>query len=105
MLLTCALGLELVTSTRGTAGWAFAEAGYDDFGGKSGTAEEAEGQEHVLFVAYSPQRAPAALAAVVFDDGQELRQLSAPLARDLVLTALNPGGVEGEGDGEDEPAP
>ena len=97
-------GLELVTSTRGTAGWAFAEAGYDDFGGKSGTAEEAEGQEHVLFVAYSPQRAPAALAAVVFDDGKELRQLAAPLARDLVLTALNPGGVEGEGDGEEEEA-
>ena len=97
-------GLELVTSTRGTAGWVFADVGYDDFGGKSGTAEEAEGQAHVLFVAYSPRSAPAAVAAVVFDNAEEGRRLAAPLARDLVLATLNPGGVEG-GDGEEETAP
>lgn len=95
-------GLELVTSTRGTAGWVFADAGYADFGGKSGTAEEAEGQEHVLFVAYSPREAPAALAAVVFDKAEEGRPLAAPLARDLILAVLNPGGGE-QGGGEEEP--
>jgi penicillin-binding protein 2 len=87
-------GLELVTSTRGTAGWVFDDASYGDFGGKSGTAEEAEGQAHVLFVAYSPREAPTALAAVVFDVAEEGRPLAAPLARDLILTALNPGGAE-----------
>ena len=90
-------GLELVTSTRGTAGWVFADAGYADFGGKSGTAEEAEGQEHVLFVAYSSREAPAALAAVVFDVAEEGRPLAAPLARDLVLAALDRDEVEDEG--------
>ena len=80
-------GLELVTEPSGTAGWAFAAAGHDDFGGKSGTAEEAEGQEHVLFVAYAPRDAPAAVAAVVFDDGSEGQPLAAPLARDLVIAA------------------
>ena len=81
-------GLELVTSGEGTAGWAFAGAGYDGFGGKSGTAEDSNDQEHVLFVAYSPQAAPTALAAVVFDDGPAGQPLAAPLARDLVLAAL-----------------
>ena len=90
-------GLELVTGPRGTAGWVFATPGYDDFGGKSGTAEEAEGQAHVLFVAYSPREAPAALAAVVFDVAEEGRPLAAPLARDLVLAALG-------GDGGDDGA-
>ncbi|MCY3647222.1 MAG: penicillin-binding transpeptidase domain-containing protein [Chloroflexi bacterium] len=96
-------GLELVTGTRGTAGWVFADAGYDDFGGKSGTAEEAEGQAHVLFVAYSPRDVPAALAAVVFDDAEEGRPFAAPLARDLVLAALNPGGSEEETEEEESP--
>lgn len=80
-------GLELVTGPSGTAGWAFAAAGHDDFGGKSGTAEESEGQEHALFVAYAPRDAPAAVAAVVFDDGSEGLPLAAPLARDLVIAA------------------
>ena len=80
-------GLELVTEPSGTAGWAFAAAGHDDFGGKSGTAEESEGQEHALFVAYAPRDAPAAVAAVVFDDGSEGLPLAAPLARDLVIAA------------------
>lgn len=93
-------GLELVTSARGTAGWAFVGAGYGDFGGKSGTAEEAEGQEHVLFVAYSPRAEPAALAAVVFDNAEEGRSLAAPLARDLILAAFN-AGEAGEGDAGD----
>lgn len=93
-------GLELVTSTRGTAGWVFADAGYGDFGGKSGTAEEAEGQAHVLFVAYSPREAPAVLAAVVFDVADEGRRVAAPLARDLILAALDGGNGE-EGDGEE----
>ena len=96
-------GLELVTGTRGTAGWVFADLGYDDFGGKSGTAEEAEGQAHVLFVAYSPRDLPAALAAVVFDDAEEGRPFAAPLARDLVLAALNPGGSEEETEEEESP--
>ena len=91
-------GLELVTSSRGTAGWVFADAGHGDFGGKSGTAEEAEGQAHVLFVAYSPRSAPTALAAVVFDNAEEGWPVAAPLARDLVLAVLSQGGDEGEGD-------
>ena len=50
----------------------------------------------MLFVAYSPREAPAALAAVVFDKAEEGRPLAAPLARDLILAVLNPGGGEEE---------
>ncbi len=81
-------GLELVTEASGTAGWAFASAGHRDFGGKSGTAEDAGGEAHALFVAYAPRDAPAAVAAVVFDDGTAGQPLAAPLARDLVIAAL-----------------
>jgi penicillin-binding protein 2 len=63
-------GLRLVTSARGTASAAFAFAGYTDFAGKSGTAEDAGTQQHVLFVAMSPAAAPKAVAAVVLDDGE-----------------------------------
>ena len=82
-------GLELVTTTRGTGGWAFAAAGYPDFAGKSGTAEEGDGQEHVLFVAYSPREIPDYAAAVIFDDGATGKTLAAPLSRDLILAAFN----------------
>jgi penicillin-binding protein 2 len=82
------LGLELVTSAGGTASAAFANAGYTGFGGKSGTAEDAGAQQHVLFVAYGPAAAPVAVAAVVLDDGQSGSIEAGPIARDLVITAM-----------------
>lgn len=82
-------GLELVTSASGTASAAFANAGYTGFGGKSGTAEDAGAQQHVLFVAYAPAAAPRAVAAVVLDDGQSGSIEAGPIARDLVLAALD----------------
>ncbi len=82
------LGLRLVTSARGTASAAFALAGYTDFAGKSGTAEDAGSQQHVLFVAMSPAAAPRALAAVVLDEGQSGSIEAGPIARDVVLAAL-----------------
>lgn len=81
-------GLKLVTSASGTASAAFANAGYFDFGGKSGTAEDAGEQQHVLFVAFSPADAPAAVAAVVLDDGESGSIEAGPMARDMVLAAL-----------------
>lgn len=83
------LGLRLVTSARGTASTAFALAGYTDFAGKSGTAEDAGSQQHVLFVAMSPAAEPRALAAVVLDEGQSGSMEAGPIARDVVLAALN----------------
>jgi penicillin-binding protein 2 len=83
------LGLRLVTGARGTASAAFALAGYTDFAGKSGTAEDAGSQQHVLFVAMSPATAPRALAAVVLDEGQSGSIEAGPIARDVVLAALN----------------
>ena len=82
------LGLELVTGPGGTAGYAFSNAGYTDFAGKSGTAEDAGQQQHVLFVAYAPASAPAALAAVILDDGESGSLEAGPIARDIVLSAL-----------------
>jgi hypothetical protein len=76
-----------VTSSTGTASAAFANAGYTGFGGKSGTAEDAGAQQHVLFVAYGPTAAPrrrgrgAGRRAVGVDRG-------GPIARDLVIAAL-----------------
>lgn len=81
-------GLRLVTSARGTASAAFALAGYNDFAGKSGTAEDAGAQQHVLFVAMAPASAPVAVAAVVLDDGQSGSIEAGPIARDVVLAAL-----------------
>ncbi len=79
-------GLELVTSPSGTAAGTF--AGYFGFAGKSGTAEDAGEQTHVLFVAYAPSGAPEALAAVVLDDGQSGSTEAGPIARDAVLAVL-----------------
>ncbi|MFQ5380425.1 MAG: penicillin-binding transpeptidase domain-containing protein [Dehalococcoidia bacterium] len=85
------LGLELVTGPRGTAAATFSNAGYWDFAGKSGTAEDSGSQQHVLFVTFSPQVDPAALAAVVLDDGQSGSLEAGPIARDAVLVALAAG--------------
>jgi penicillin-binding protein 2 len=82
-------GLRLVTSATGTASAAFAFAGYNDFAGKSGTAEDAGSQQHVLFVAMAPAAAPRAVAAVVLDEGQSGSIEAGPIARDIVLAALN----------------
>ncbi|MBK9610274.1 penicillin-binding transpeptidase domain-containing protein [Candidatus Amarobacter glycogenicus] len=81
-------GLKLVTSARGTASAAFAFAGYTDFAGKSGTAEDVGTQQHVLFVAMSPAASPGAVAAVVLDEGQSGSIEAGPIARDIVLAAL-----------------
>ena len=81
-------GLELVTSVSGTARAAFADAGYTNFAGKSGTAEDAGAQQHVLFAAYAPSNAPVAVAAVVLDEGQSGSIEAGPIARDLVLAAM-----------------
>ncbi len=82
------LGLQLVTSTTGTASAAFAHAGYTNFGGKSGTAEDVGAQQHVLFVAFAPLTAPVAIAAVVLDEGQSGSIEAGPIARDIVLAAM-----------------
>ncbi|HEY4669513.1 MAG TPA: penicillin-binding transpeptidase domain-containing protein [Tepidiformaceae bacterium] len=83
-----AYGLQLVTGPNGTASAAFANAGYTNFGGKSGTAEDSGEQQHVLFVAYAPASAPRAVAAVVLDDGQSGSIEAGPIARDIVLAAI-----------------
>ncbi len=82
------LGLRLVTSAAGTASAAFANAGYTNFGGKSGTAEDVGTQQHVLFVAYAPAAQPRAVAAVVLDEGESGSIEAGPIARDIVLAAL-----------------
>jgi penicillin-binding protein 2 len=86
---TLKLGLSLVTGPKGTAGSVFSLAGYTDFLGKSGTAEDVGTQQHVLFVAASPQSTPRAVAAVVFDNGQYGSTEAGPVARDIVLAALH----------------
>ncbi len=81
-------GLKLVTGPTGTASAAFSFAGYYDFAGKSGTAEDADTQQHVLFVAMSPASAPEAVASVVLDEGQSGSIEAGPIARDIVLAAI-----------------
>ncbi|MDZ7727553.1 MAG: penicillin-binding transpeptidase domain-containing protein [Dehalococcoidia bacterium] len=54
-------------------------------GGKSGTAEDAGQQQHVLFVAFRPSGAPEAVAAVVLDDGESGSLEAGPIARDILL--------------------
>ncbi len=83
------LGLQLVTSQYGTASAAFALSGYNNFLGKSGTAEDAGAQQHVLFVALAPVANPRAIGVVVLDEGQSGSIEAGPIARDIVLAALN----------------
>jgi penicillin-binding protein 2 len=83
------LGLRLVTGAGGTARSAFTLAGYTNFSGKSGTAEDANEQQHVLFVAMGPASSPRAVAAVVLDDGDSGSIEAGPIARDLVIAALD----------------
>jgi len=82
------LGLQLVTGPNGTANTVFADAGYNDFLGKSGTAEDAGLQQHVLFVAASPRATPTVVCAVVLDNGEFGSVEAGPIARDIVLAAL-----------------
>lgn len=84
------LGLKLVTSAAGTASAAFALAGYTDFAGKSGTAEDVGAQQHVLFVAMAPANAATAVAAIVLDEGNSGSIEAGPIARDIVLVANKP---------------
>ncbi|MGH2632961.1 MAG: penicillin-binding transpeptidase domain-containing protein, partial [Tepidiformaceae bacterium] len=86
------LGLQLVTGPNGTANTVFALAGYNDFLGKSGTAEDAGVQQHVLFVAASPVATPTVVSAVVLDDGEFGSVEAGPIARDIVLAALKSSG-------------
>lgn len=82
------LGLKLVVGSTGTAANAFANAGYYDFLGKSGTAEDAGAQSHVLFVAMSPAASPEVVCSVVLDEGKSGSDEAGPIARDIVLAAL-----------------
>ena len=81
-------GLTMVTGPGGTANYAFSNAGYSDFAGKSGTAEDSGLQQHVLFATYSPAAAPRAVAVVILDEGQSGSIEAGPIARDLVLSAF-----------------
>lgn len=80
-------GLKLVTSPSGTAAGAY--AGYSNFAGKSGTAEDANEQQHVLFAAFYPADNPIAVAAVVLDDGDSGSREAGPMARDMLLAAAD----------------
>ncbi len=84
-------GLKLVTGPDGTAGSAFADAGYTDFLGKSGTAEDTGAQSHVDFVAASPAGSPTVLCTVFLDHGTSGSTQAGPIARDIVLAALGEG--------------
>ena len=84
-------GLKLVTGPDGTAASAFADAGYTDFLGKSGTAEDTGAQSHVDFVAASPAAAPTVLCSVFLDHGTSGSTQAGPIARDIVLAALAEG--------------
>jgi penicillin-binding protein 2 len=81
-------GLQAVTGPSGTAAASFWNAGYTDFAGKSGTAEDAGLQQHVLFAAFAPAAAPGAVAAVILDDGESGSLEAGPIARDIILAAL-----------------
>jgi penicillin-binding protein 2 len=85
------LGLSLVTGPDGTAASAFADAGYTDFLGKSGTAEDTGAQSHVDFVAASPAETPTVLCTVFLDHGTSGSTQAGPIARDIVLAALAAG--------------
>lgn len=58
--------------------------------GKTGTAENSSGMSHAWFIGYAPAENPKiAIAVVLEEDGSTGGSTAAPLARDLIIYALN----------------
>jgi cell division protein FtsI/penicillin-binding protein 2 len=63
--------------------------------GKTGTAQNPQGQDHALFVAYAPAEDPAICIAIVMENAGHGGSMAAPIAKQVMSAFFNP--LEGAG--------
>jgi penicillin-binding protein 2 len=63
--------------------------------GKTGTAQNTQGQDHALFVAYAPAEDPAICIAIVMENAGHGGSMAAPIAKQVMSAFFNP--LEGAG--------
>ncbi|OQY28330.1 MAG: penicillin-binding protein 2 [Candidatus Cloacimonetes bacterium 4572_55] len=61
-----------------------------DVCGKTGTSQNAHGEDHALFVGYAPRSYPKIVIAVVVENGGNGSSTAAPIVRDGILSYLKP---------------
>ena len=58
--------------------------------GKTGTAENPSGNSHAWFVGFAPAEQPTiSIAVILVEEGSTGGSSAAPIARDLIIYALN----------------
>ena len=82
---------EVVANERGT-GRASALPGIA-VAGKTGTAQNPQGNDHALFVAYAPADDPAICIAIVLENAGHGGSMAAPIARRVLAAFFNPLGT------------
>ena len=63
--------------------------------GKTGTAQNPQGNDHALFVAYAPAEDPAICVAIVMENAGHGGSMAAPIARQVMSAFFNPLGSSG----------
>jgi penicillin-binding protein 2 len=63
-------------------------------GGKTGTAQNPQGKDHAWFVAFAPVHDPAIALSVLVEHGIQGSAAAAPIARKVLLAALDSAGKE-----------
>lgn len=61
--------------------------------GKTGSAENPQGEPHAWFVAFAPAENPVVAVCVLVENGGQGGRVAAPIARDLLKMALAQGGL------------
>ena len=58
--------------------------------GKTGTAENASGENHAWFIGFAPAKDPQIAVAIILEQaGKSGGSVAAPIARDIIVYALN----------------
>jgi penicillin-binding protein 2 len=76
--------LKAVMEPGGTGGWARVPG--VNVGGKTGTAQNPQGEDHALFIAVAPLEAPRIAVAVVVENAGHGGSVAAPIAGKILRT-------------------
>ncbi len=69
--------------------------------GKTGTAQNAHGDDHALFAAYAPAENPLYVAVVVIEAGKHGGSIASPMAGEILAHILSHAGEKNENQGDD----
>jgi penicillin-binding protein 2 len=88
---------EVVANDRGTG--RAAAVPYIAVAGKTGTAQNPQGQDHAVFVAYAPAEAPTICIAIVMENAGHGGSMAAPVAQKILSAYFTPTVEPGEAPG------